>query len=343
VILANSRPYEGLIFAVPLAVAVLIWLIKDVRPSQHCGLGRILTHAILPLCLVLLLGGLMTGWYYKRVTGSAFTMTYQVNRGQYATAPYFIWQTPQPEPTYHHVVMRDFYRWELGEFERSRTLRGYLLRSAQKIESWWQFYLGPLLIIPLLALPWMVRQRKMLLPITVCGSMIAGFSIQTWTLPHYFSPATGALYILLLQGLRHMRQWRRRRGSTGIALVRAVTLIACAMVLLRVTAAATHTHIEPDWPRGNLERAAMVSKLRQLAGQQLVLVRYGPHHDVDHEWVWNEASIDEAKVVWARDMGEEQNQELVQYFAKRQVWALAADEPHAQPTPYLPALKTSLP
>jgi hypothetical protein len=177
----------------------------------------------------------------------------------------------------------------------------------------------------------------MALPLVLCGAIAAGFAVQTWTFPHYFSPFTGALYILLVQGLRHLRLWRGRRSMIGLSAVRAIPLLACAMILLRVTAAATHTHIEPDWPRGNLERATVLRELRRLQGSQLVFVRYGAHHDVDREWVWNEASIDRARVVWARDMGETQNQELLQYFPNRQPWSIEGDAHDPKLVPYPPA------
>ena len=312
---------------------MLAWL----AGRDHPPFAQAFMRVIFPILITLLLGGVATGFYYSRVTGSPFVMTYHVNRGQYATAPYFIWQTARPEPEYHHAVIRDYYRRELGEFERNRTFKGYVERGAQKIESWWQFYLGPLLTVPLLAFPWVVRQRKMRLPVLLCGAMIAGFAVQTWTLPHYFSPATGALYILLVQGLRHLRLWW---GGTGRAAVRAVPLLACAMILLRVTAAATHTHIEPDWPRGNLERARVERVLRGLPGEQLVLVRYGANHDVDREWVWNDASIDGAKVVWARDMGETRNQELLQYFKQRRVWQIDGDAASPKLETYTAATST---
>jgi hypothetical protein len=41
-----------------------------------------------------------------------------------------------------------------------------------------------------------------------------------------------------------------------------------------------------------------------------VIVRYGSHHDPIHEWVYNPADIDAANVIWAQEMGD-QNQELV--------------------------------
>jgi hypothetical protein len=113
-----------------------------------------------------------------------------------------------------------------------------------------------------------------------------------------------------------------------------IPVLACGMILLRVAAAGTHVSIEPAWPRGDLERAAILHKLRAEPGPQLVLVRYGPHHDRNREWVYNEANIDNAKVVWARDMGEGNNRELLEYFSGRKVWVVEADAPAPLAAPY---------
>jgi hypothetical protein len=327
VLLANSRPYEGFVFSIPVAIAIVAWFIA--RPLQ---IKKAIPALVVALA-VLVAGAAATAHYYDRVTGSPWLMTYQVNRSQYSAAPYFIWQKMRAEPEYHHAVIRDYYRGEAREFQRNLTFSGYLQRGTQKFLEWWKFYLGPLLTIPLLALPWILRQRKMRLPLAICAAMIVAFAVQTWTLPHYFSPATGALYILLTQGLRHL--YARRDIARDIALT--VPILACAMIVIRVIAAATQTQIEPAWPRGNLERAAILRQLRAMPGGQLVVVRYGPDHDVDREWVWNRASIDSAKVIWARDMGAAQNQELLEYFNNRRAWQLDADDPSPKLQPYTAA------
>jgi hypothetical protein len=326
--LANSRPYEGLILSIPVAVDVSLWLLRT--PMTR----RILTRALLPMIVLLSAFAIATGYYYYRVTGSPFQTAYEVNRRTYAMAPYFLWQTPRPEPVYHHEVMREFYRGELRAFAQSATLAGYLRGLSQRLGAWWLFYLGPLLTLPLLALPRVVRQRKMRLPLLLCAATAAGFAIQTWTLPHYFAPATCVLYLFLVQGLRWLWQWNPAGRPLGQGLVRAIPLLACGMILLRVGAVLTHTQIEPAWPRGNLERATLLRRLQQLPEPQLVIVRYGPQHDYNQDWVYNDADIDRAKVVWARDMGEPRNAELLRYFRNRRVWLLNENGSPARIEPY---------
>jgi hypothetical protein len=75
-------------------------------------------------------------------------------------------------------------------------------------------------------------------------------------------------------------------------------------------------------------------QLQNLPGKQLVIVAYGPRHDLAGEWVYNEADIDAAKVVWARDMGKDDNRDLLRYFHTRNIWLVKGDDPVPHAVPY---------
>src|SRR5207249_6429095 len=98
-------------------------------------------------------------------------MTYAVNSRTYVLAPYFLWQEPRPQLHYNHPLMRDFYERELHGYEEMRTLVGLLRHRGIEIAWVWSFYFGPALTIPLFALPWVMRDRRMRFPLAA----VAGF------------------------------------------------------------------------------------------------------------------------------------------------------------------------
>jgi hypothetical protein len=330
-ILANTRPYEGLVFSLPIAGAMLVWIVRQKRMTAQTVMGRV----VLPLILILAITGAAMGYYFWRVTGDPLVMPYQVDRQTYAMAPYFIWQHARPEPLYGHAVMRNFYQgWEYHDYLSGMTPLGYVRRWLYEIYALWKFYAGPALTIPLLAFGCIFRDRKMRLPLVVAGFVAAGTLLAVWTGAHYVAAATGLLFLLVVQCMRHLRVWCWAGKPVGAALVRAVPAICVAMICLRLCAVATSAPIEQPWPRGNLKRAAILHQLETGPDQHLIIVRYGPEHGSHIEWVYNRADIDGAKVVWARDMGEEQNQELLRYFSERRVWVLYADESPPRLEPY---------
>jgi len=328
VILANSRPYEGFVFSLPFAWAILRLLVRKRQQPKPA-----LRKAAALLTVLLVTGAAATGYYYWRVTGSPFRFTYQVNRQTYAVVPYFIMLGQRPAPEYHDAAMRDYYLgWEVKQFRQYGTLGGFLRSTVHKVLELWRFYIGPILTIPLLAFPLLFRDRRMRFPLIVAAVCCCGWAIETWTMPHYVAPATALLYLLLVQCMRHLQFWNWRDRAVGAELVRMVAFLSVAMVFLRIVAIVAHAPLEPRWPRGNLERPQIVAELSRLAAPQLVFVRYGPHHDVDHEWVFNDPDIDHSKIVWARDMGPN-NEEVLRYYPHRQAWYLDADETPPRLTP----------
>ena len=71
-ILANTRPYEGFLLSVGVAIALFAWMLGKHGPPVRISLARI----VLPLVLTLAPLAAWTGYYYYRVTGSPFRMAY---------------------------------------------------------------------------------------------------------------------------------------------------------------------------------------------------------------------------------------------------------------------------
>jgi hypothetical protein len=175
----------------------------------------------------------------------------------------------------------------------------------------------------------------------VTGAIFAaGLSLNPWFLPHYGSPATALFYVMLIQSMRHMLQARISGEPAGRL---AGVLIPGACLLLVALRAAAHplgitvTGTPMMWygnPPAGLARAAMQARLEAAPGRHVVVVRYSPGHDSTDEWVYNAADIDGSKVVWARDMGR-QNDTLIRYYPDRTVWLLEpdADPPRLAPYP----------
>jgi len=321
-ILANSRPYEGFVFSVTIAIALFAWMARS-----HCATVKVkMVRVLIPLAVILTAGFMLTGYYYYRVTGSPLKMTYQVDSATYNPVPPFLWQTPRSEPAYHAAVIRAFYEQDLARFWEHRSLSGFTRHLATHAKDYWSFYLGTVLTIPLITLWWGIRDRRMRYPLMASAVFLMALTAETWGMPHYAAPATGLLFLIMTQCTRHLALWKWGKLCLGRILAPAIPLFLFGTLVLRVATAMVHPDTQKSWPRGNLERATVLQHVEQMTGKHLILVNYGAHHDLKLEWVYNGADIDGAKVVWARDLGDHDNQELLQYFHDRKAWRLEADE-----------------
>jgi hypothetical protein len=319
-ILANTRPYEGLLLSAGTALALLAWMFGKNAPPLRVFTVKI----VLPLALTVAPLVAWTGYYYYRVTGSPLHMAYDANRDMYAMGRYFIWQKPWPQKTYDHAMMHAYYERELREATENQTLGGFFERGGSKFYYFWITYLVAPLPFLLIALPCAARDRRLRVPWLIGGIFVIGLAVEVWFMPHYFAPAAALLYLILMQCARHLRWFQWRGRPVGIALVRAICVVYLATAVLRIGLAVTHVHPEKEWQHGDMERAAIVRELDALTGQQVVLVSYAPDFDLDREWVYNGADIDGQKIIWARDMGMEKNRELLDYYRGRKFWTVEA-------------------
>jgi len=328
-VLANTRPYEGLLFSVPVGVWFFSWL-AGMTKSTAIARTR-MTRELAPLAVVLLLTLVFMGYYNWRLTGNAFLFPHALNTRTYRTTGLFLWDHAKPPMHYHNQQFEDFYNgWERENYQNTWPdvwrVSGEKLTRSGSTYFWW----GALLLLP--GLPFAFRDRKMRLPVLLFLMGAAGLFVLIWSMPHYAAPTTSVIFLLLVQAIRHLRTIRVSGRPIGVVLSSAAVCLLAVEVGFQVA----NRSCDPlGWTcQGDPSRAAIQEKLSRTPGKHLILVRYGEDHNIHDEWVYNGAEIDSAKVLWARELGPEQNAKLLSYFKDRQVWLVEPDKDNTELIPY---------
>src|SRR5437879_3596979 len=200
-LLLNSRPYESLFLAVPIAIALLVWLLrKDEQRIQKKVL-----RVILPLGIIVTVTIAAMVLYFWKTTGQPFRPPYLAYERTYMSAPSFPWLPLKPIPSYSSPAMRIFYEGsalDAFNFAVQHPLSNIFLR----IFFFWLFYLGPMLTVPflmlLLALPFGAKLSDFSAPmqffLLVAGVSFAGMLLPVIFLQHYAAPITALVYAFVL-------------------------------------------------------------------------------------------------------------------------------------------------
>jgi hypothetical protein len=319
-VLVNSRPYEGAVLSLILVTILVVWTMKQ----RSFPVPVVMVRVALPLAIVLCLIGTWMAYYNWRVTGDALRLPYQVYQATYQTLPTFPWQSaPALDHSYHHKVIAKYWNgYALRQYTKQRTLAGYASGLAGRF---WKHTRSSLrlwfFVVPLVALPWAVKRDKWMQLALLIGILFLIALLQVyWTNFHYAAPAFGLFFAFVVQSMRSLSLWRPRDKPVGLFLARG-TLILCAVSVVH-TFAVLSRHSPDAW---NAQRAQLLARLQHDGGKHLIIVRYAPQHSPHDEWVYNEADIDAARVVWAREMDDAHNHQLLDYFNDRHIWLLEPD------------------
>jgi hypothetical protein len=273
------------------------------------------------------------GYYNWSLTGNALLLPHVLNSRTYRSTGLFLWDHPKPPLEYHNQQFEDFYNgWEREDYNNSwhdvwKVSAEKLIRNGSTY-FWW----GSVLLLP--GLLFALFDRKMRVPLLTFFLVTAGVFSLIWSMPHYIAPLACVIFLLLVQAIRYLRTFRPRGLPLGLALSWAVVCLLAVDVGLSVR----NRQCDPLlWTcQGDPSRAAIAEKLAHTPGKHLIMVRYNEDHNIHDDWVFNGAEIDGAKVLWARELDEEQNARLFAYFKDRKLWLVTPDDDNTKLIPYQP-------
>lgn len=301
-----TRPFE--------AVLLLLCLYPLRKQRPKVGLMLALAPALL-----------LTLAQNRAVTGSFTTLPYMLSRTQYGIPTTFTFQqNPLPQRELNQEQRMDYEAQKEVHGDEPESLFAFSRRLAGRAK-FVRFFLLPPLYVALLFLFPALREKRIQWAGAAILIFFLGSNLYPYFYPHYIAAVTCLFILLPLIGLMRMP-----RGAARLLL-----LLCGAHFLLwygvhlfgnETVFAATGAYESWDYINfGDAEgRLAIDRQLLAAPGRQLVFVHYSPQHGL-REWVHNEADIDNARIVWALDLGTEENAALRRYYPARTAWLVEPD------------------
>lgn len=322
-VLANSRPYEGLLLTTLVGATTLLML------ARRGTLASAARRSAAPVAIVLALNFAWMALYNQAVTGDALRLPYVEYESQYALTPAVVLlPAPRQDKTYTHPSMETYYRaWERPQYlkqdtlaelpgamwEKLRIAQRALLRAGNESDQWpapvtaarW------LVVLPWLALPAaLVRHRRLRAVTLLLALFLVGSFLALWFFPHYAAPAGVLVVLLHVELLRYATlALPRRAGLALVWLVLVGHIVDGGSYLVRLG----RGDLVP-WTQGRIE---LLDDLRRDPDRWLVLVRDQPDVIAHIEWVFNGADQHDGKVVFARSIDAPRDRALIDDFASR--------------------------
>lgn len=329
-----TRPFESILLglSVILFFAPLIALRRELL--RTAWIAALVVGPALGLMLL----------HDKKVTGSWTTLPYALCRYQYGVPSTF---TFQPNPVPHNQLTREQQiSYDVQAFVHgpgTDTVSSFFERLAGRVRFYRFFFLSALY----LALPaffWSLRNRRMRYVFFTLLIFFVGTNVYGYFYAHYVAGVTCLFLLVTVVSLEYLSRLEIAGHLVGPDAVRVILFLCGAHFLFWFgVQLASNQGFAKDleqyqtWDEvnhGDLDgRIGVNRQLAEFPGKQLVFIRYWPRHTLT-EWVYNSADIDQQRVVFARDLGADENEKLLAYYPDRTAWLLEPDARPPKISPY---------
>ena len=316
-----TRPFESVL----LVLCVVLYFVPVWRQWRSLATATIVAVLAASPAIALTL------FHNHAVTGSWTTLPYSLSRYQYGVPTTFTFQpNPAPHRLLTHEQSIDYQAQRLVHGDATDTVRSYFSRLVLRLRFYRFFFLTPLyLVLPVFLLS--LREFRFLWVLLSVLIFSLGTNFYPYFHPHYIAALTCVFLLISVTALERVSRWNKEIARTILFLAAAqflfwygIHLSASPRLLGALGPYETWNYIN----YGDLQgRLAINDRLAQQPGKQLVFVSYWPRHLFD-EWIHNAADPDSSRVVFAADLGADENAKLRQHYPDRTVWFL---EPDAHP------------
>jgi hypothetical protein len=320
-----SRPYES----VYLLICIPLFLVP-----------RFPRKPLIAAALVCVPAVGITLLQNQRVTGHWLQLPYSLSQYQYGVpAALTFQQSPRPHIPLTPQQELD-YRMQRNFHPGADTISSYFARLFYRIR-YYRFYFYPPMYLALIAFLFSIRNyRDAFIPIA-CLLFALGTNFFPAFQFHYLAAVVSLFVLMSVRGLQQLTRLRFGKEAARVLICLCFAWFAFwyAPHLLEGTGFPLDIIRFDVWNsinHRNPERRIEVNRqLADIPGKLLVFVHYWPQHPFQDEWVYNGADIDGQRIVWARDLGAE-DEKLRAFYGDRKALLL---EPDAQPprlAPYEP-------
>jgi hypothetical protein len=324
-----TRPYESVfLFAAAALFLLPRWRALSLKP-------------LLTAAPILLAAAGITLLHNERVTGEWTRLPYRLSQYQYGVPAALTFERA-PVPHLQLTPRQELdYRMQSNFHTGPETLRSYTARLLFRIR-YYRFYFYAPLYPALIAFLLTIRDYRWAWVALSCTLFALGINFFPAFQFHYLAPVVCLFILMAVKGLERITHLPNGREAA-----RAIVYLSIAHFIFWYglhlpdnRAFAVEMRRYDMWDsvnHGNPERRiAIAREVARTPGKLLVFVRYWPRHMFQDEWVYNGADIDGQRVVWARDLGDSENQKLEHYYPDRKLLLLEPDSRPPRLGPYQP-------
>ncbi len=332
-----SRPFESVL----LDICVLIYILAALRDTRFRS--RLLPLAAAACSAAFPAVGL-TLLHNRAVTGHWTELPYMLSRYQYGIPSTFTFQKmPVPHRPLTQEQQLDYDAQKDTHGDEPENLASFLDRYTERIGFYKFFFYAALYIALFFFLPSLREWRWAWL--ALCGLVFSlGTNIYPYFYQHYVAALTCVFVLMSLEGLRRLSRLRLRGYDVGREAAALILVVCGAQFALwyGIHLFGNETIFRATGPSESWDyinfgdesgRLAVKRRFKAAGGRQLVFVRYSQHHTLQ-EWIHDDADIDHSPVVWAIDLGPEEDRKLIAYYKDRKVWLIEPDEKPPKLIPY---------